>query len=193
VLGGKQPLTGIRVAQPRHCAGFSLSADQVLEIPDFDARVEKERAKMAARKVEIAQGHGGARENAGRKAKEMKELVESVEAAQAHGGKSRDKLSHEKDNRKRKSQFAPERIIARLKRDAQTDPNAQALLDTLSAGDISARRVVGFHNCEQIPESHLRPLAPLTDDKPANQADPLPVGHPAGRWRFTTPSPKGAV
>lgn len=52
MLGGKQPLTGIRVAKPRHCAGFSLSAD-------------------------------------------------------------------------------PERVIARLKRDAATDPKAEALLDTL--------------------------------------------------------------
>lgn len=39
-----------------------------------------------------------------------------------------------------KSNDNPERVISRLKRDAATDPNARALLDTLSAGDITARQ-----------------------------------------------------
>ena len=72
--------------------------------------------------------HGGARENAGRKAKDRED-------------NSSGNLPLEKPKRNRGNGNAdPERVIARLKRDAETNPNAQALLDTLSAGDISARQ-----------------------------------------------------
>ena len=42
--------------------------------------------------------------------------------------------------RKRKSQNSPERIIARLKRDAASDPHAEALLGSIEAGDIKPYR-----------------------------------------------------
>ncbi|MBK1655359.1 hypothetical protein [Allochromatium vinosum] len=109
-----------------------MSADQVLEIPDFDARVEKERAKMAARKVETAKGHGGARENAGRKGKDRE-------------NKSSGNLPLEKPKRNKGNGNAdPERVIARLKRDAATDPKAEALLQQVAGNNISARQAASL-------------------------------------------------
>ena len=104
-----------------------MSADQVLEIPDFDARVEKERAKMAARKVETAKGHGGARDGAGRKAKD-------------EDGNQVEHFDMKKAKRTGNNNASPERVIARLKRDAQTDPKAEALLQQVAGNNISARQ-----------------------------------------------------
>jgi hypothetical protein len=74
--------------------------------------------------VKPADSHGGKREGAGRKAKDEDGNQSANRDLKKKQGKSNDN---------------PERVIARLKRDAETDPKAQAILDTLEAGDISAR------------------------------------------------------
>jgi hypothetical protein len=75
-------------------------------------------------RVKPADTHGGKREGAGRKAKDEDGNQSANRDLKKKQGKSNDN---------------PERVIARLKRDAETDPKAQAILDTLEAGDISAR------------------------------------------------------
>lgn len=75
-----------------------------------------------------------------------KDAIAAVPKADTHGGKRGNQYTKEcqgenfplAKERKTGSQ-SPERIIARLKRDAETDPKAAALLDSLEAGDISAR------------------------------------------------------
>ena len=104
-------------------------ADQALEIlkreiPDFETRVEKERAKVAVRMAEAAkkQGGTGANQHTVKQADSKCDYSTSAKPAKKRGSTD------------------PATIIARLKRDAADNPQAQALLDTLSAGDISARQ-----------------------------------------------------
>lgn len=91
------------------------------EIPDFDARVEKERARASVK----------------------------VEAAKERGGTGANQYSKEEDSKRENFPSAkerktgansPERIIARLKRDAATDTLAAALLGSIEAGDIKPYR-----------------------------------------------------
>ena len=93
------------------------------EIADFDARVDEERLKMRNRQTVPETTHGGSREGAGRKAKEE----DANQETNCH-------------LKKRKSSQSPERIIARLKRDAETNPHAEALLGSIEAGDLKPYR-----------------------------------------------------
>lgn len=92
-------------------------------------------AAEAIAAVPKADTHGGKRDGAGRKAADA---ISEIDPAVVHGGSNQGENFPLKKERKTGSQ-SPERIIARLKRDAETNPKAQALLDTLEAGDISAR------------------------------------------------------
>lgn len=84
---------------------------------------------MAARLVEIAKEHGGARDGAGRKAKD----------------EDGNQVYHNKLEKKgKKAGTNPEYIIARLKRDAQTDPKAEALLQQVAGNNISARQAASL-------------------------------------------------
>lgn len=64
------------------------------------------------------------------------DLVASVEPAKQHGGTGANQYSKDDECRRvnypsaneRKGSRSPERIIARLKRDAESDPKAEALL-----------------------------------------------------------------
>ena len=89
------------------------------EIPDFDDRVEKERAKASV-KVEAAKDPHARPGNANARKENNAETNYHRE--------------------KRKSSQSPERIIARLKRDAATDTHAAALLGSIEAGDIKPYR-----------------------------------------------------
>ena len=88
------------------------------EIEGFDVRVEKERAKASVR-VEAAKERGAPEGNRN--------------AAKGDGNKETN--CHIE---KRKGSQSHERIIARLKRDAETDTKAAALLGSIEAGDIGA-------------------------------------------------------
>ena len=136
-------------------------ADQALEIlkreiPDFEARVEKERAKATARLVETAKEHGGARDGAGRKSEDNQGENFPLKKERKTGSAS------------------PERVIARLKRDAATDPNAQSLLDTLSAGDISARQAA-------LQMGYIKPADPARIVE--KQREKLPVEEQVAIWQ----------
>lgn len=84
------------------------------EIADFDARVEKERARASV-KVEAAKTHGGKRE-------------------------SEQRENFPLPKQRKTGANSPERIIARLKRDAATDTHAAALLGSIESGDIKPYR-----------------------------------------------------
>ena len=99
------------------------------EIPDFDERVEKERAKMAARKVETAKDPHSRPGNQNAK-KRDENAVENFD--------------REKKKRTGNNNASPERVIARLKRDAQTDPKAEALLQQVAGNNISARQAASL-------------------------------------------------
>lgn len=73
------------------------------EIPDFDARVEKERARASV-KVEAAKPRG----------------------ANQHGEKDEGRENFPSSKERKTGANSPERIIARLKRDAVTDTHAAA-------------------------------------------------------------------
>lgn len=87
------------------------------EIADFDARVEKERARASV-KVDAAKTH----EEAGKLGGRGNKAKENSQGFKGSGSKS------------------PERIIARLKRDAETDTHAAALLVSIEAGDLKPYR-----------------------------------------------------
>ena len=92
------------------------------EIPDFDDRVEDEQTKDKVRRLD-AEGNRGApagNQNAA-KGKENKGVIYPFDSD-------------------RKGSRSPERIIARLKRDAATDTLAAALLGSIEAGDIKPYR-----------------------------------------------------
>ena len=94
------------------------------EIPDFDDRVDEERLKMRNRQTVPETTHGGSRKGAGRKAKE-------------------DEVNQDANsnlNKRTKGSTKSETIIARLKRDAASDPHAEALLGSIEAGDIKPYR-----------------------------------------------------
>lgn len=75
-----------------------------------------------------ADTHGGKREGAGRKAADA---ISEIDPAAVDNGNNQVADGNLKRDRKTKGSNKAETIIARLKRDAQTDPKAQALLDTL--------------------------------------------------------------
>ena len=106
------------------------------EIPDFDARVEKERAKAAVRMAEAAKKQGGT--GANQHTVKDNSRVDNINSAKP----------------RKKGGTDPEYIIARLKRDAADNPQAPALLDTLSAGDISARRQLQSYP-DSVPDTPL--------------------------------------
>ena len=85
------------------------------EIPDFDARIEKERA-MASVRLEPAKPHGGTGAN----------------QYTVKDEKSKEGNSLSANKRKDGGAKSPERIIARLKRDAATDTLAAALLGSIA-------------------------------------------------------------
>ena len=87
------------------------------EIPDFDGRIEKERARASV-KVEAAKTH----EEAGRLGGRGNKAKENSQGFNGSGSKS------------------PERIIARLKRDAATDTQAASLLASIEAGELKPYR-----------------------------------------------------
>lgn len=94
------------------------------EIPDFDARVEKERARASV-KVD-AEGKRGAppgNQNAA-KGEENKGSVSTFDSS-SQGKKPKRDAAY---------------WIARLKRDAATDTHAAALLGSIEAGDIKPYR-----------------------------------------------------
>lgn len=76
------------------------------------------------------------------------DLVASVEPAKQHGGTGANQYSKDDECRRvnypsaneRKGSRSPERIIARLKRDAESDPKAEALLGSIEAGDLKPYR-----------------------------------------------------
>lgn len=90
------------------------------EIADFDARVEKERARASV-KVEAAKTHAEAGKLGGR------------------GNKASSDSTGFNDTPKKPKRDA-EYWIARLKRDAATDTHAAALLGSIEAGDIKPYR-----------------------------------------------------
>lgn len=94
------------------------------EIPDFDALVEAERARLAVRSVE-ALAAPNARPGNQNARKQDDNAVDNI-----------NRVSNPKPS---KGGTDPGYLTARLKRDAATDPKAQALLDSLAAGSLSAR------------------------------------------------------
>lgn len=92
--------------------------------------------------VEPADTHGGKRDGAGRPsvADKIAEIEPCVHIGGGMDGNNQVGNSDLiKDTRKR-SNRDPERIIARLKRDAETDTHAAALLGSIEAGDIKPYR-----------------------------------------------------
>lgn len=77
-------------------------------------------------------------------------------------------------SRKTKGSNKAEYIIARLKRDAETDPKAKALLDTLEAGGISARAAALEMGWIKLPD----PAAVVE-----KQMEKLPVDAQVKVWR----------
>ena len=92
------------------------------EIPDFDGRVEKERARASV-KVEAAKDPHARPGNAN--AKKENNAVNNV---------------NPESKRSKKAGNNAEYIIARLKRDAATNTHAAALLGSIEAGDIKPYR-----------------------------------------------------
>lgn len=87
--------------------------------------------------VEPADTHGGKRDGAGRPS--VADMVQAVEPAKVHDGNNQDANSN-LNNKRTKGSTKSETIIARLKRDAETDTNAAALLGSIEAGDIKPYR-----------------------------------------------------
>lgn len=92
------------------------------EIPDFDAMVEKERARASV-KVEAAKDPHARPGNAN--ARKEENAVDNINRVLRP---------------KRKGGTDPSSIIARLKRDSATDTLAAALLGSIEAGDIKPYR-----------------------------------------------------
>lgn len=119
------------------------------EIPDFDEQADAQGRKELL-SGEAAQTHGGAREGAGRKAKD---LVDSVEAAKEHGGNRGAIGTLKKDKRKRGSHDTAT-IIARLKRDKDDESlpeerrkSASVLLAGIEKGEVKpykAAKAMGY-------------------------------------------------
>ena len=80
------------------------------EIPDFDARVKDERTRASV-KVEAAKPRG----------------------ANQHGEKDEGRENFPSSKERKTGANSPERIIARLKRDAATNTHAAALLGSIDA------------------------------------------------------------
>ena len=93
------------------------------EIPDFDARVERERAKASV-KMEPAKAQGAP--------------VGNQNAAKGEENKGNN-ITFETTNQAKRGTRA-DYFIARLKRDAASDPHAEALLGSIEAGDIKPYR-----------------------------------------------------
>ena len=108
------------------------------EIPDFDGRVEKERARASV-KVEAAKDPHARPGNAN--AKKENNAVNNV---------------NPESKRSKKAGNNAEYIIARLKRDAATDTHAAALLGSIEAPSASW--------CPQVPPGQATPHSPLTLD-----------------------------
>lgn len=87
--------------------------------------------------VEPADTHGGKRDGAGRPS--IADMVQAVEPAKVHDGNNQD-ANGNLNNRKTKGSHKSETIIARLKRDAETDTHAAALLGSIEAGDLKPYR-----------------------------------------------------
>ena len=138
------------------------------EIPDFDARVEDERLKVRNRQTEPETAHGGAREGAGRKAKE--------------GDVNQGENFPLKKQRKTGAN-SPERIIARLKRDAATDTHAAALLGSIEAGDIKPYRAAIDMGWVKTPS--LAPIRSLVPCGQATLADAITQDSQGLRGRLT--------
>lgn len=84
-------------------------------------------------KGEPADTHGGKREGAGRPS--VVDLVQAVGSAVAHGAANQGSVSTLNASKPTKRQKRDaEYWIARLKRDAATDPKAEALLGSIEAG-----------------------------------------------------------
>lgn len=90
-------------------------------IPDYDQRV----AGGVVARVEVAGTHGGKREGAGRKGKDFNQV---------------EHFDLKKKKRTGNNNASPDRVIARLKRDATEDPKARRLLKRLEKGELSARQ-----------------------------------------------------
>ena len=119
-------LLDVLEAHPEKDERTAAIAAVVSEIPDFIGRAEKQKGVRNRSEIDAA-GKPGApvgNQNAA-KGEENKWTNCPVDCA---------------SKRKRKSQNSPERIIARLKRDAASDPHAEALLGSIEAGDIKPYR-----------------------------------------------------
>ena len=106
--------------------------------------------------VEPADTHGGKRDGAGRPS--IADMVQAVEPAKVHDGNNQD-ANGNLNNRKTKGSHKSETIIARLKRDAETDTHAAALLGSIEAGDIKPYRAASFAIASRIILANLRPKA----------------------------------
>ena len=93
------------------------------EIPDFDGRVEKERA-MASVRLDPAKPRGGTGAN----------------QYTVKDEKSKEGNSLSANKRKDGGAKSPERIIARLKRDSETDTQAASLLASIENGELKPYR-----------------------------------------------------
>ena len=110
------------------------------EIPDFDARIEKEKAKSSSVRLDPASDPHARPGNQNARKKEN------------NAGEN-----FPPDKRVRKTGAnSPERIIARLKRDAATDTHAAALLGSIEAPSASW--------CPQVPPGQAPPHLDLAHD-----------------------------
>ena len=93
------------------------------EIPDFDARIEKEKAKSSSVRLDPASDPHARPGNQNARKKEENAVANSNPVSP-----------------KTKGSTKSETIIARLKRDAATDTHAAALLGSIESGDIKPYR-----------------------------------------------------
>ena len=117
------------------------------EIPDFDARVEAERAAADVKGV-VALGERGAPDDNQHARKGVKNKPDNVRFEKKEYGNSKPYL------------------IARLKRDAKDNPKARGLLKRLEKGELSARQAgleMGYVkpvDSARIVEQHMERLSP---------------------------------